>query len=160
MVDQQTIEGFVSGNTLAMVGISEGGKGFGNIAYKELKSRGYRVLPVHPGMKTVQGDPCWRSLADLPEQVDRLLVVVSPAQVEGVLRAAADAGIRKVWLQQGAESPRAVEFCRANGMEVVHGHCILMFTEPVGGFHRFHRWIWRLIGKAPKRLDVRDAPGA
>jgi len=149
MVTRQEIDGFVSGKTLAMVGVSAGGKGFGNAAYKELKARGYRVLPVHPGMDEVQGDRCWRSLADLPEKVERLLVMVGPAQVEGVVREAAAAGVRKVWLQQGATSPSAIEVCRANGIEVVHDHCILMFADPAG-FHRFHGWIWKLIGKTPK----------
>jgi predicted CoA-binding protein len=150
MVSKQAIDGFVSGKTLAMVGVSAGGKGFGNAAYKELKARGYRVLPVHPAMDRVQGDPCWRSLADLPERVERLLVMVAPAQVDGVVREAAAVGVRQVWLQQGATSPSALEFCRANGIVVIHDHCILMFAEPVAGFHRFHGWIWNLIGKTPK----------
>jgi len=154
MVTRQAIDAFVSGKTLAMVGISASGKGFGNGAYKELKARGYRVLPVHPGADTVQGDPCWRSLAALPEKVERLLVMVAPAQVEGVVREAAAAGVRQVWLQQGASSPAAIDFCKASGLEVVHGHCILMFAEPVASFHRFHRWIWQVIGKAPKRIDL------
>lgn len=151
MVSKQSIDAFVSGKTLALVGISPTGKGFGNSAYKELKGRGYRVLPVHPSAESVQGDRCWHSVAELPEKVERLLVMVSPAQVEPVVREAVSAGVRQVWLQQGADSPSAVEFCRANGVQVVHGHCILMFAEPVASVHRFHRWIWQIIGKAPKQ---------
>ena len=150
MVSRQSIDGFVSGKTLAMVGISASGKGFGNDAYKELKARGYRVLPVHPAAERVQGDPCWPSLAALPEKVERLLVMVAPAQAEAVVREAAAAGVRRVWLQQGAASPTAIEFCKSSGLDVIHGHCILMFAEPVASFHKFHRWIWELIGKAPK----------
>jgi uncharacterized protein len=150
MVTRQAIDAFVSGKTLAMVGISAGGKGFGNAAYKELKARGYRVLPVHPAADSVQGDRCWRSLSDLPEKVERLLVMVEPARAEAVVREAAAAGVRQVWLQQGASSPAALEFCKANGMTAIDGHCILMFAEPVASFHKFHRWIWQIIGKAPK----------
>ena len=149
MVSRQSIDAFVSGKTLAMVGISSRGKGFGNAAYKELKARGYRVLPVHPGATTVQGDPCWHALAELPEKVERLLVMVAPAEVEKVVREAAAAGVKQVWLQQGADSPSAVEFCRANGIDVVQGECILMYARPAG-FHKFHAWIWNLIGKTPK----------
>jgi hypothetical protein len=35
-------------------------------------------------------------------------------------------------------------------VEVVHGQCILMFTEPVGSFHKFHRWIWKVLRKIPE----------
>lgn len=150
MVKRESIDAFVSTKSLAVVGVSADGKGFGNAAYKELKARGYRVLPVHPRAKSVQGDPCWPSLAELPEKVEGVLVAVQPGQVEGVVREAAAAGARKVWLQQGADSPAAVEWCRQNGVDVVYGQCILMFAEPVGSVHKFHRWIWQLIGKAPK----------
>ena len=42
-----------------------------------------------------------------------------------------------------------LEACRQAGIQAVHGHCILMFAEPVGAFHKFHRWIWQMIGKVP-----------
>lgn len=150
MVTRQQIDEFVTGRTMAIVGVSaDGKKGFGNAAYTELKARGYRVLPVHPKASRIQGDQCWPSLAALPEPVERLLVSVSPGQAETVVREAATAGVRQVWLQQGAESPRVLDACREAGIHAVHGHCILMFAEPVGSFHRFHRWIWQIIGKAP-----------
>jgi hypothetical protein len=34
-------------------------------------------------------------------------------------------------------------------IEPVAGECILMFTDP-GGMHRFHRWIWNVLGKLPQ----------
>ncbi len=43
-----TIENFIQGKNLALVGFSRSGKKFGNIAYKELTERGYQVYPVHP----------------------------------------------------------------------------------------------------------------
>ena len=50
------------------------------------------------------------------------------------------ADIRKVWLQQGAESPAVLEVCKELGLETVSRECILMYTRP-SGVHRFHRWI-------------------
>jgi len=149
-----SIDAFVRGRTLALVGVSAGGKGFGNGAYKELKARGYRVFPVHPTAPAIQGDPCWKSLSELPEPVERLLVVTTPSSVESVAREAAAAGIRQVWLQQGASTPAAIKACEDHGLQVVHGHCILMFAEPTTGIHAFHRWIWGLLGKIPKRADL------
>jgi uncharacterized protein len=146
---RDSIERFVSGRTLALVGVSATGRGFGSAAYKELKARGYRVLPVHPSTPSVQGDPCWRSLADLPERVERLLVSVKPDLAGQVVRDAAAAGVRQVWFQQGAESPAALETCQALGLEAVHGECILMFAEPVGSIHKVHRWVLKVVGRMP-----------
>ena len=111
--NRESIERFVSGWTLALVGASATGRGFGCAAYKELKARGYRVLAVHPSGRAIHGDPCWRSLAEMPERVERLLVSVKPDRTDLVIRDAAAAGVRQIWFQQGAESPAALETCRA-----------------------------------------------
>lgn len=147
--NRESIERFVSGWTLALVGASATGRGFGCAAYKELKARGYRVLAVHPSGRAIHGDPCWRSLAEMPERVERLLVSVKPDRTDLVIRDAAAAGVRQIWFQQGAESPAALETCRALGVEAVHGECILMFAEPVGSVHKFHRWVLKLLGRLP-----------
>jgi predicted CoA-binding protein len=149
MTTKAAIDRFVEGRTLAIVGVSAKGKGFGNAACTELKARGYRVLPVHPTATTIQGQACSRSLAELPERVENLLVVVAPDAAERVVREAAGAGIRRVWLQQGAESAAVIKACEEQGLEAVHGHCILMFAGKPGGFHKFHRWLWGVLGKVP-----------
>jgi hypothetical protein len=105
-------------------------------------------MAVHPTASAVHGDPCWPNFASLPEPVERALVVVKPEATEAVVRDAAAAGVRRVWVQQGAESPSALRAAEELGLDVVHGHCILMFTEPLG-VHGIHRWIWKLIGKIP-----------
>jgi predicted CoA-binding protein len=66
------------------------------------------------------------------------------------VRDAAAAGIRRVWMQQGAESEAAIRFCAENGISAVHGECILMFAEPAAFYHRMHRWVWGLLGKLPR----------
>ncbi len=150
MTSKQTIDEFLSQPALAIVGVSRSGKKFGNIAYKELKSKGYRVYPVHPEADVIEGDKCYKTLSDLPEAVGGLLIVVPPQQTERVVRDAAAAGITHVWMQQGAESPEAIRFCQENGIAHVEKQCILMFAQPTAFPHKMHRFIWGLIGKLPK----------
>ncbi|OGO15673.1 MAG: hypothetical protein A2Y93_06745 [Chloroflexi bacterium RBG_13_68_17] len=148
MTSKQTVEGFLSQPSLAIVGVSRGGKKFGNIAYRELKSKGYRLHIVHPEAQTIDGAECYPSLAELPEPVGGVLVVVPPDQTEKTVREAAAAGIRRVWMQQGAESPEAVRYCEENGISHVEGECILMFAKPRFP-HNAHRWVWGVMGKLP-----------
>jgi predicted CoA-binding protein len=35
-------------------------------------------------------------------------------------------GIKYVWMQPGAESEKAVEFCKENNIKVIYGTCIMM----------------------------------
>jgi hypothetical protein len=144
------VDAFISQRTLAVVGVSRSGKKFGNTIYRELKKKGYRVLAVHPQAAQVEGDPAYPSLAALPETVGGVVICVPPAQAEQVVREAAGAGIRRVWLQQGAESETAVRLGREKGLAVVAGECIMMFAAPVGFPHNMHRWVWKLLGKLPR----------
>jgi predicted CoA-binding protein len=148
MTTKAAVNDFLNQRTLAVVGVSRSGKKFGNAATRELRKKGYRMIPVHPEAETIDGERCYPSLSQLPEQVGGVLVVVPPEQTEQVVREAADAGIRHVWMQQGAESKSAIDFCREHGMTVVHGECILMFAEPTGA-HKLHHWFWRVLGKLP-----------
>ena len=147
---RQAVDDFVGQRTLAVVGVSRGGRKFGNIAYRELRDKGYRLFAVHPQASQIEGDPCYASVGALPEPVGGVLVIVPPAQAERVVREAAAAGIKRVWLQQGSESAEAIRFCTEQGMSVVAGECVLMFAEPARFYHRMHRGVWRLLGKLPK----------
>ncbi|HZD60038.1 MAG TPA: CoA-binding protein [Anaerolineae bacterium] len=150
MTDRQTVDEFLAQPALAVVGVSRSGKKFGNAAYKELKAKGYRVYPVHPQADAIEGDKCYKKLGDLPEAVGGVLTVVPPQQTEHVVRDAALVGIKRVWMQQGAESQEAIRFCEENGIAHVEGLCILMFAQPTALPHKLHRFIWGLIGKLPK----------
>jgi hypothetical protein len=149
MTSKAAVDGFFADRTLALVGASRSGRKFGNMVLKELTAKGYRVLPVHPDAPEIDGHPAYPSLAGLPEKVGGVIVVVPPVKAEQVVHDAAAAGIRRVWLQQGASSPGALQAAEARGLSVVHGECILMFAEPTRSFHRVHRVIWKLLGRLP-----------
>lgn len=150
MTSKETVEGFLAQKTLAVVGVSRGGKKFGNTILADLKAKGYEVYPVNPQAETIGGERCYPSLAALPKRPGGVVTVVPPAATQEVVREAKAAGISRVWMQQGSESQEAIRFCTENGIEVVHGECIMMFAEPVVSIHRFHRWIWKLFGRLPR----------
>ena len=150
MNTRQDIQDFLSQKTIAMAGASRDAKSFSAIASRELKAKGYRVLPVNPSAASIGGETCYPSLSALPEKVGGVLVFTNPSQTEKVVRDAAAQGINRVWLQQGTQSEESVAFCLQNGMQVVSGKCILMFAEPVGAFHGVHRWFARLFGQVPR----------
>jgi hypothetical protein len=151
MTTKREVDEFLAQKTLAIVGVSRSGKKFGNAILKDLTKLGYRLLPVHPEAAEVDGVRAYPSIAALPEPVGGVIVVVPPGRAESVVKDAAAHGIRRVWLQQGAESAEAIKFCQDNGMSVVHGQCVLMFPKPgTSWIHGAHRWVWDLIGRSPK----------
>jgi uncharacterized protein len=142
-----SVQEFLKGKRLAVVGVSRSGKKFGNMIHDELKQRGFQTFIVHPDAKEIAGDKCYESIGALKGQVDGVVICVPPPQAGPVMREAAQAGIRHVWLQQGAESPEAAAQARELGINLVAGKCILMFAPPVRSFHRWHRAIAGLFGQ-------------
>ena len=148
MTSAKSIEAFLDNPSIAVVGVSRSGRGFGNAACRSLRTQGYRVYPVNWSAPTVDGIRCYSRLSELPERVNAVLVVVPPRQAVDVIRDAAAAGIRQVWLQQGAESPGALRLGAELGLDVVAGECILMFARPTG-IHKAHRWLRQVTHGLP-----------
>jgi predicted CoA-binding protein len=150
MTLRTAVSDFLAQKSLALAGASRSGQGFGNVVLKELRSKGYEVILIHPEASEIQGIPCYSSLRQVGEKVGGLVVVVPPEQTEKLVEEAAQAGISRIWMQQGAESPAAVAACEKHGIQAIHGECILMFAEPTAFVHKCHRWVWGLLGKLPK----------
>ncbi|HEY6952944.1 MAG TPA: CoA-binding protein [Bacteroidota bacterium] len=149
MTSLTSISSFLAQRSFAVVGVSRTGKKFGNSIYMMLKERGCRVFPVNPFTDIVDGDRCYPRLRDLPEKVGGVVVVVPPKQTESIVKEAADAGIQRIWMQQGSESRKAIQYCEQYGIDAVYGQCLFMFAEPVGSFHKFHKWARKLMGRLP-----------
>ncbi len=124
------IEEFLAQGTVALAGVSRSGGGYGNQVLRDLTRKGYRVLPVHPEVAELGGVPAYGSLAELPEPVGGLILVVPPDESEKLVREAAAAGIRRVWMQPGAESQAAIELGRRLGITVIHHECVMVRSVP------------------------------
>jgi predicted CoA-binding protein len=147
MKSKAAIENFLNQKSLAVVGVSRSGKKFGNTIFKELSEKGYTAYPVNPLADKIDGQKCYHNIEALPDSVKGVVFVVPPTEMEKLLPSVAKKGIKHVWMQQGAGSRDAVRFCQKNHIECVNGQCLLMFAEPVTSFHKFHRFIWKLLGK-------------
>jgi predicted CoA-binding protein len=64
-----------------------------------------------------------------------------------VLKDAATANIKTIWLQQGSENAEVLAQANRLGLTVISGKCILMYAPPVRAFHGLHRFVMKLIGQ-------------
>ena len=144
MTSTRAIQRFLAAPAIAIVGVSRSGRKFGNAAYRTLRDKGYRVYQINRLAATVDGNECYRRIAELPETVESVLIVVPKWEAPDVIRDAAAAGAHTVWLQQGAESESAIDLATSLGLDVVAGECVLMYANPTG-IHRLHRGVRRLL---------------
>ena len=129
MVARAIIDEFLALKALAVVGVSRSGGGYGNVVRKDLAAKGRTVFVVHPEAEAIDGQPCAHSLQEIAGKVDGMVLVTPPDATLELVREAAIVGIRRVWMQPGAESAEAIQFCEQNGLTVVHDHCILNLAE-------------------------------
>ncbi len=140
------IESFINSKRVAVVGLSRNGKKFGNMAVKELISRGYEIYPVHPNASEIDGLTCYPNLKSLEGKADSLLISVKPINIPRVLEEAAQAGLKNIWLQQGSWSKEVQQVADRLNLPVVSKKCILMYAPPVTSVHKFHRTVKSIFG--------------
>jgi uncharacterized protein len=147
---RQAIDDFLGSKSFAVVGVSHNKDKFGNYIYRELKAKGRTVYPVNPSLDMAEGDRCFAGLGALPEKPEAVVMVVQPAATLPILEEMARLGIKRAWLQQGADSPEGEAKAKDLGIELVSGECLMMFLEPVQSMHKWHWTIKKIFGKLPK----------
>jgi hypothetical protein len=145
----ENIYKFLNCKTFAIAGVSRNEKKFGNIVYKELKKKNYNILPVNPYMDTYNGEKCYKSIKELPSDVEALIVVTKPDITLPIVKDAIEKGIKHIFLQKGAQHSEAVEYAEENNVNIIQKQCIMMFANP-SGFHKFHRSLVKFFGLFPK----------
>ena len=136
---------FLHLNHIAFVGASRNPKSFAAGVYRHLRDAGHTLYPVNDSVEesTIEGDPCFRHLSDVPDDVEGVFVMVPAPNAAGVVGDAIGRGIHHVWLHRGfgpgSVSEDAIRLCEENDVSVVAGACPFMFDEPPAGIHRLHR---------------------
>jgi hypothetical protein len=126
-MDQELIRTFLNKkNIFAVVGASRDPKKYGYQVYKDLKNAGYEVYAVNPNAEDILGDKCYPRLENLPVKPAVVDIVVPPKVTEHTVETCKKLGITKVWMQPGSESETAIKFCEENGIDIVHGVCVMV----------------------------------
>ncbi len=150
---RQDIEDFLAQKRLAMVGVSRNPKDFSRGLFRDLRQRGYDMVPVNPMLTELAGHKSYASLQDIVPPVDGALLMTPPIVTEGIVRDCLAAGITRVWMHRGegtgAVSEKAIEFCQRNQIRVVAGHCPYMFLPRTPFIHRVHAFFMKLTGSYP-----------
>ncbi len=113
--------------TIAMVGISPKDNRPSYFAFKYLKERGYRMIPVNPGQegKEILGEKVYAKLADIPVPVDMVDIFRGSRYAAGIVEEALALKPRPqvIWMQLTVRSDEAAAAAEAAGLKVVMNRC-------------------------------------
>ena len=144
------INEFLSHSPIAFAGVSRDKKKLTYTIYKDLLTKGYKVLPVNPNTDLIDDVKCYPSIASLPEGINSLLIAVPKSETASLVKQAIEKNIKNIFIQQQADTPDAIKLAEDAGINIISGYCILMVTEPVKGIHGIHKFFSKLFGKYPK----------
>lgn len=103
--------------SIAIIGASTNRRKFGNKCVRAFKEHGDTVYPIHPVHEEVEGLKTYRSVLDVPDEIEVASFYV-PSQVGlRVLEECAQKGIKKVLLNYGAESDEILQRAQELGIE-------------------------------------------
>ena len=118
--------------TIAVVGHSDKPHRESYRIGRYLREAGYRVYPVNPTLTTIDGQPCYPSLAAVPEAIDIVDVFRRSVFLPEIVEAAIAVKAKALWTQLGVVNLDAQARARAAGLVVVSNRCILVEHQRLG----------------------------
>jgi len=112
-------------NNIAIVGASPNPTKDSNKVTKYMIDAGYNVFPIYPKEDEILGQKVYRSLKEIPEKVDIVVVFRKPEAVMAVAEACIERGdVDVLWTQLGIVNNEAAKKAEEAGIKVVQNLCI------------------------------------
>ncbi len=118
---------FEEAKTIAVIGASPDPSKASHRVAKYLKEAGYKMIPVYPKEETILGEKVYRSLAEIEEPVDMVVVFRKPAALGTIADAVIARGdVKTYWTQLGLVNNDAAQKVKDAGINVVQNYCAMV----------------------------------
>ena len=154
--------------TIALVGASSNWNRPSYFVMKYLQGKGYRVIPVNPGIagQELLGETVYASLRDMPpdlaEQIDMVDMFRPASEAPKIVEDAIAIGAPILWMQLGIRNDAAAETAGKAGIEVIMNRCPKIEFGRLGGELSWSGVNSGIIQnrppQAPKPRRARDTP--
>ena len=111
---------------IAVVGLSPKPHRDSNKVAKYLLEKGYDVIPVNPGQQQILERTCYKTIEDIPFDVDVADIFLNPTRIPPVVDQCIRIGVKTIWMQLGVVHNESASKAREAGIEVVMNRCIMV----------------------------------
>jgi predicted CoA-binding protein len=118
--------------TITVVGASQNPSKPAHNVLARMQAHGWRIIPINPHADQILGEPVFRTLADVPEQVGLVDVFRPSAQTPEIARQAVAVGATALWLQLGITSAEARSIAESAGLLYVEDRCLIVEQQRLG----------------------------
>jgi uncharacterized protein len=110
---------------IAVVGLSPKPHRESNNVARYLLEQGYDVIPVNPGQTEILERTCYKTLEDIPFDIDVADLFLNPIRIPPVVDQCIRIGVKTIWMQLGIVHNEAASKARKAGLEVVMNRCMM-----------------------------------
>jgi len=115
---------------IAVVGATTNPEKYGYKIVKHLAAKGYEVYPINPKYQDIDGIKCYKSVSDLPSDVELIVFVVPPEAGIEIAKEAVARGFKRLWFQPDTDSPEIRDYVNSlEGVEASFDVCIMFATS-------------------------------
>lgn len=97
---------------IAIIGASKDRGKFGNKCVRAYVEAGWNVYPVHPVERQIEGLEVYAEIAQVPVDLDRISVYLSPRVSAKLLPGIAAKGAGEVWFNPGSADREVLDLAR------------------------------------------------
>jgi signal transduction histidine kinase/predicted CoA-binding protein len=124
MDDERKLQIYENTKNIAVVGLSTRPTRPAHSVPAYLQGKGYRIIPVRPGVDEILGEKAYPDLASIPDPIDVVLVFRPSEDVPPIVEQAIAIDAKVVWMQLGIVNESAAASARNAGLEVVMDTCM------------------------------------
>ena len=118
---------FEETKTIAVLGASPDTTKASNHVAEYLRDAGYKMIPVYPKHDEILGQKVYRSLAEIDEPVDMVVIFRKPAALDAIADAVIARGdVKTYWTQLELINNDAAQRVKDAGINVVQNYCAMV----------------------------------
>ncbi|MHA1378271.1 MAG: acetate--CoA ligase family protein [Candidatus Helarchaeota archaeon] len=144
MASKTNLDMFFKPKNVAVVGVSSETRKFGHVIFKNFTETNINanIYPVHPKIENILGHKCYKSILDIPNQLDLVIIAISSRAVLNIMRECVQKKVKGVIIIAGGFSEigeegrqmeeKIKELATQNGIKVIGPNVIGIFDSHSG----------------------------
>ena len=111
---------------MAVVGLSPKEHRDSNIVAKYFQDQGKKIIPIYPREEFILGEKVYRSLDEIPQKVDMVVVFRKGSDTPPIAKKAVEIGAKYLWLQETVINDEAIKIATDGGLKAVQDKCTMV----------------------------------
>jgi predicted CoA-binding protein len=113
---------------VVILGASNKTDRYAYMAQQGLVNRGFRVLPVHPTIKDIDGVPVFAALSDIKEPVNTITLYVGAERSTAAMQEILNLKPKRIIFNPGAENKTLLVEAKKQGIEALDACTLVMLS--------------------------------